>query len=278
MRRPRPKIMGILNVTPDSFSEGGRTATLAEAIAAGIRLAGEGAEIVDVGGESTRPGAAVVPVEEELRRAIPVVRALARAGVAVSIDTMKAEVMRAALDAGATMLNDVSALQADPHSMAVAAAAEVPVVLMHMPGNPRTMQSLAHYDDPVAEVLAALAARVEAAVEGGVSRSRIIIDPGIGFGKKLAHNLAILRALERFHSLGLPLLLGASRKALIAGVVGELPMESRLPGSLALALRGAEAGASYVRVHDVAATKQALAVWEAAAADVGEGLEWPGRS
>ncbi len=268
MRR-RPRIMGILNVTPDSFSEGGRAYTTAQAVAAGMRLAEDGADIVDVGGESTRPGADEVPLAEELRRTVPVVRALAGAGIAVSIDTMKAGVMRAALDAGATMLNDVSALQADPDSMAVAAGADAAVVLMHMPGNPRTMQALAHYDEPVEDVLAALQKRVEAAVAGGVERRRIVVDPGIGFGKKLAHNLAILRALERFHALGLPVMLGASRKAVIAGVVGDTPMAERLPGSLALALRGAEAGVSWVRVHDVAATRQALLLWEAA---------WPDRN
>ncbi len=259
----RPKIMGILNVTPDSFSDGGRHGSVEAAIAAGLKLAEAGADIVDVGGESTRPGADEVSLEEELRRTIPVVSALARAGVAVSIDTMKAAVMQAAADAGASMLNDVSGLAADPQSRAVAAGCAADVVLMHMPGNPRTMQGLADYADPAAEVLAALAARIVEAEAAGIARARLIADPGIGFGKSAAHNLAILKALESFHSLGVPLLLGASRKALIPAVAGPAPVTERLGGSLALALRGAEAGVSWVRVHDVAETRQALLLWEA---------------
>lgn len=258
-----PKIMGILNVTPDSFSDGGRHASTQAAIAAGLKLAEEGADIVDVGGESTRPGAPEVPLEEELRRTIPVVEALAREGVAVSIDTMKAGVMRAAVAAGASMLNDVSALQADPESRAVAAACSAEVVLMHMPGNPRTMQSLARYDDPVADVRAALAARIAEAEAAGIARSRLIADPGIGFGKTPEHNLALLKALESFHALGVPLLLGASRKALIPAVAGPAPAGERLGGSLALALRGAQAAVAWVRVHDVAETRQALLLWDA---------------
>lgn len=255
--------MGILNVTPDSFSDGGRHGSADGAIAAGLKLAADGADIIDVGGESTRPGAAEVPLEEELRRTIPVVEGLVKAGVAVSIDTMKAVVMRAAVEAGATMLNDVSALQADPDSRAVAAACDADVVLMHMPGNPRTMQGLAQYADPAAEVIAALAARIAEAEAAGIARSRLIADPGIGFGKGLAHNLALLRALESFHALGVPLLLGASRKALIPAVAGPAPVADRLAGSLALALRGAEAGVAWLRVHDVAETRQALLLWDA---------------
>jgi dihydropteroate synthase len=259
-----PRIMGILNVTPDSFSDGGRLASAGAAIAAGIAQHEAGADIVDVGGESTRPGATPVPLDEELRRTIPVVRGLVAAGVAVSIDTMKAGVMQAALEAGATMLNDVSALQADPQSLEVAAASDVPVVLMHMPGTPQTMQALAHYHDPVAEVLAQLAARIAAAEAAGVARARIIADPGIGFGKGLAHNLAILQRLEAFHALGVRLLLGASRKSLIPAIAGPAPAGERLAGSLALALRGAQAGFAWLRVHDVAETVQALKVWAAA--------------
>lgn len=278
---PQPEIMAILNVTPDSFSDGGRCRTADEAVAVGMRLAEEGADIVDVGGESTRPGAAEVPLEEELRRTIPVVAALARAGVRVSIDTMKAQVMRAALDAGAVMLNDVSSLQADPASMGIAAAANADVVLMHMPGNPRTMQSLAKYRDAPAEVYAALQARIAAAEAAGIARSRLIADPGIGFGKELAHNLAILRSLELFHGLGVRLMLGASRKALIAAISGAVPADQRLGGSLALALRGAEAGVAYVRVHDVAQTRQALRVAGAIAHHQPlstEGEPWPARN
>lgn len=259
----RPRIMGILNVTPDSFSDGGRHRSAQAAIAAGLKLAEKGADVVDVGGESTRPGAEPVPLGEELARTIPVVEALAREGVAVSIDTMKAGVMQAALDAGATMLNDVSALQADAGSRAVAAASEAAVVLMHMPGNPRTMQALAHYTDPVEDVLAALGARIAEAEAAGIARARLIADPGIGFGKTAAHNLALLKALERFQALGVPLMLGASRKALIPAVAGAASADERLGGSLALALRGAEAGVAWLRVHDVVETRQALLLWEA---------------
>lgn len=255
--------MGILNVTPDSFSDGGRLAGAAEAVEAGLALHAAGADIIDVGGESTRPGATPVPLDEELRRTIPVVEGLAKAGVPVSIDTMKAAVMRAALAAGATMLNDVSALQADPESLSVAAASTAQVVLMHMPGNPQTMQALARYEDPVAEVIAQLAAHIAAAESAGIPRSRIIADPGIGFGKGLEHNLAILRRLEAFHALGVPLLLGASRKSLIPAISGTAPVTDRLPGSLAIALRGAEAQVAWLRVHDVGATVQALKVWAA---------------
>jgi dihydropteroate synthase len=258
-----PAIMGILNVTPDSFSDGGRHAGAAAAIAAGIAMRDAGAAIVDVGGESTRPGATPVPLDEELRRTIPVVAGLAAAGVPVSIDTMKAEVMRQALAAGATMLNDVSALSADPESPAVAAGSKASVVLMHMPGTPQTMQQLACYDDPVAEVLAHLAGRIAACDAAGIPRSRLIADPGIGFGKGLPHNIDILTRLEAFHALGVPLLLGASRKSLIPALSGPAPVTDRLPGSLALALRGAEAGVAWLRVHDVAETAQALRVWQA---------------
>lgn len=258
-----PRIMGILNVTPDSFSDGGRLAGPEAAVAAGLALRAAGADIIDVGGESTRPGATPVPLAEELRRTIPVVEGLAKAGVPVSIDTMKAGVMRAALAAGATMLNDVSALQADPDSLAVAADSSSQLVLMHMPGNPQMMQGLAQYDDPVGEVMAQLAARIGAAEAAGIARSRIMVDPGIGFGKGLEHNLAILRQLEAFHALGVPLLLGASRKSLIPAVAGPAPVTDRLPGSLAIALRGAEAGVGWLRVHDVGATVQALKLWAA---------------
>jgi dihydropteroate synthase len=265
--------MGILNVTPDSFSDGGRLASAEAAVEAGIALHAAGADIIDVGGESTRPGATPVPLDEELRRTIPVVEGLTKAQVPVSIDTMKAAVMRAALAAGATLLNDVSALQADPESLSVAATSSAQVVLMHMPGNPQTMQALAHYEDPVAEVIAHLAARIAQAQAAGIAKERIIADPGIGFGKGLEHNLAILRRLEAFHALGVPLLLGASRKSLIPAILektggtpfgaGPAPVTDRLPGSLALALRGAEAQVAWLRVHDVGATVQALKVWAA---------------
>jgi dihydropteroate synthase len=262
-RPAMPRIMGILNVTPDSFSDGGRHADWRAAVEAGIRMAADGADIIDVGGESTRPGAEPVPLDTELRRTIPVVEGLVKAGVPVSIDSMKADVMRAALAAGATMLNDVSALQADPDSLAVAAAGTADIVLMHMPGNPQTMQARAQYVDVLADVQAALAARIAAAEAAGIARHRLIADPGIGFGKGLEHNLALMRGLEALHALGVPLLLGASRKSLIPAVAGPAPVSDRLPGSLALALRGAEAGVAWLRVHDVAATVQALRLWAA---------------
>lgn len=258
-----PKIMGILNVTPDSFSDGGRLENADAAIGVGLAMHAMGADIIDIGGESTRPGAAPVALGEELRRTIPVVRALAARGVPVGIDTMKAEVMRQALAAGATMLNDVSALRADPESLSVAASGTAHVVLAHMPGTPQTMQSHAYYDDAVAEVMACLGERIAAAEAAGIARSRLIADPGIGFGKALEHNLAILRQLEAFHRLGVPVLLGASRKSLIPAIAGPAPVANRLPGSLALALRGAEAGVAWLRVHDVAQTVQALKVWAA---------------
>jgi dihydropteroate synthase len=257
------KIMGILNVTPDSFSDGGKLASVAAAVEAGVRMMVAGAAIVDVGGESTRPGAVAVPLDEELRRVVPVVAGLVAAGVPVSVDTRKAAVMRAALEAGATMLNDVSALTHDPESLAVAAGSGATVVLMHMAGTPETMQLAPRYDDPVAEVRDWLAGRIARCEAAGIARQRLIADPGIGFGKGLAHNLALLRGLEALHALGVPILLGASRKSLIPAIAGPAPPDQRLAGSLALALRAAEADCQWVRVHDVAETAQALALWTA---------------
>lgn len=258
-----PKIMGILNVTPDSFSDGGRHDSPAAAVATGIAMMAAGAAIIDVGGELTRPRAAPVPLDEELRRVMPVVEGLVAAGVPVSIDTMKSAVMRRAVAAGAVMVNDVSALAADPESLGVVAGTSARIVLMHMQGDPRTMQDAPHYDDPLAEVLAHLGRRIAACEAAGIARARIVVDPGIGFGKNLAHNLALLRGLEAFHALGVEVLLGASRKSVIAAIHGPAPAGERLPGSLALALRAAAAGAQWVRVHDVAATRQALGVWAA---------------
>lgn len=254
-----PKIMGILNVTPDSFSDGGRLADARAAIEAGLRMAEAGAAIIDVGGESTRPGAEPVPLDQELRRVIPVIEGLVQAGVAVSVDTMKAAVMREALAAGATMLNDVSAFTHDPESLGVAAASSATVVLMHMKGTPATMQQAAHYQDVVAEVRQFLDQRVAACVAAGIPPVRIIRDPGIGFAKTLDHNLALLQNLP---ALGAPLLLGASRKSLIGALTGA-GVDDRLPGSLALALHAAATGCAWVRVHDVPETAQALAVWAA---------------
>ncbi|MFN7176978.1 MAG: dihydropteroate synthase [Thermaurantiacus sp.] len=257
------RIMGILNVTPDSFSDGGRLASAEAAVAAGRAMHRAGAAIVDVGGESTRPGAAPVPEAEELRRVLPVVEGLVAAGVPVSIDTMKPGVMRSAVAAGATMINDVTALTFAPESLSVAAESGADVVLMHMKGQPQTMQEAPAYADVVEEVVAYLAARIAAAEAAGIPRARIVADPGIGFGKGLAHNLALLRNLPRLHDLGVPLLLGASRKSLIPAIAGPAEPHDRLGGSLALALQGAAAGAAWVRVHDVAETAQALAVWSA---------------
>lgn len=267
----RPRIMGILNVTPDSFSDGGRFlgtgAALTQARALALALAG--AEILDIGGESTRPGAGDVPVKAEIARTMPVIAELVAGGLAtpISIDTRKVEVARAALAAGAAMVNDVSALTFDPAMAGMAAAADVPVVLMHSLGSPRTMQDDPRYDDVLMDVFDALAARIEAVVEAGVSRERIVIDPGIGFGKTVTHNLALIRGISLFHALGLPLLLGASRKRFIGTIGGEPVPDQRLAGSLAVALAGVAQGVQLLRVHDVAETRQALALWRA----IGEG-------
>ena len=261
----RPLVMGVVNVTPDSFSDGGDFADPAAAIAHGLRLRAEGADIVDVGGESTRPGAAPLDPAEEARRVVPVVAALARAGIVVSVDTRRAVVMRAALAAGAVIVNDITAL-ADDGAIAAVREAGASAVLMHMQGEPGTMQREPRYADVVGEVLALLAARVDACVAGGIARERIAIDPGIGFGKTVAHNVALLAATRRFVATGLPVLIGVSRKSFIARLsAGEAPKE-RLPGSLAAALFAAAQGAAILRVHDVAATRQALAVWRAIAA------------
>ncbi|HLT00687.1 MAG TPA: dihydropteroate synthase [Geminicoccaceae bacterium] len=261
--RRRPLIMGVVNVTPDSFSDGGQFVTPEAAIAHGLRLREEGADIVDVGGESTRPGAAPVSAEEELERVIPVIEALVGHGVPVSIDTRKAAVMRAALAAGAGVINDVSALRHDPEALPVAGTAGVPVVLMHSQGEPATMQVQPTYDIAPLDVFDHLAARVEAWTEAGFERSRLLIDPGIGFGKTLAHNLEILGRLGLYLGMGLPILLGVSRKSFIGRLADGVPAPERMPGSLAAALAGVAAGIAALRVHDVAATQQALAVWQA---------------
>jgi dihydropteroate synthase len=259
----RPLIMGVVNVTPDSFSDGGQFAAPAAAIEHGLRLRAEGADIIDVGGESTRPGADPVDADEEIGRVIPVVAALARAGVPVAIDTRKAAVMRAAVAAGADMINDISALRHDPESLAAAGASGVPVVLMHSQGEPATMQVQPTYDIAALDVFDHLAARVQAWTDAGFERSRLLIDPGIGFGKTAEHNLEILSQLGLYLGMGLPLLVGVSRKAFIGRIAGGAPPLQRLPGSLAAALYGAAAGAAVLRVHDVAATQQAVAVWQA---------------
>lgn len=251
-----PLVMGILNVTPDSFSDGGQGGDPRALVAAG-------ADIVDVGAESTRPGADAVSIAEEMRRLSTVLPLLE--GVRWSVDTRKSAVMAAALGAGAALINDVSALTYDADSLALVAARGCPVVLMHHQGEPATMQAAPHYDDVLLDVYDWLDARIEACLGAGVERSQIIVDVGIGFGKTLAHNLALLRGLALFHGLGVPLLLGASRKRLIAGITGiDLDVGARLPGSLALALHAARMGVQIVRVHDVGETVQSLAVWNAA--------------
>lgn len=261
VRLDQPQVMGVLNVTPDSFSDGGRYADAAAAAAAGADMAAEGAAIIDVGGESTRPGAKSVWAGDETERIVPVIRQLATGGAAVSIDTRKAEVMTAALAAGARLVNDVSAMTFDPRAAEVVAAAGVPVVLMHHQGAPETMQDAPRYDDVLVEVYQWLEERIVAAEAAGIDRSRILVDPGFGFGKAVAHNLELMNGLALFHSLGCPIVVGASRKRTIGALSGEAPADKRLGGSIAFALKAAEQGAQIVRVHDVFETVQALKVW-----------------
>ena len=261
IRLDQPQVMGILNVTPDSFSDGGRFADAAAAAEAGADLAGQGAAIIDVGGESTRPGASPVWVGDEIERVVPVVRILAGGGAAVSVDTRKSEVMSAALDAGASLINDVSALTFDPRSAGVAAAAGVPVLLMHHQGEPQAMQDDPRYDDVLVAIYLWLEERIAAATAAGIERSNLLIDPGFGFGKSVAHNLELMNGLALFHSLGCPLVIGASRKRTIGALANEAPPGQRLGGSLAFALKAAEQGAQIIRVHDVPETVQALRIW-----------------
>jgi dihydropteroate synthase len=279
----RPRVMGIVNVTPDSFSDGGEHATTDAAVAHALRLAEEGADILDIGGESTRPGADDVSVEEELRRVIPVIECLSKAtSLPISIDTSKPEVMRAAVAAGAGMINDVCALRRDG---ALDAAAElgVPVVLMHMLGEPRSMQDAPDYDDVVADVHRFLAERIFAAEMSGIPKKRIVVDPGFGFGKTTAHNLALLAQLERFTDLGVPVLAGLSRKRTIGEITGRDDPHDRVYGSVAAHVIAAQRGAKLLRVHDVAATVDALKIWNALAAvkmpkkssASSSGIRWP---
>ena len=262
IRLDQPQIMGILNLTPDSFSDGGQfldDPAVADAHAAAMVEAG--AALVDVGGESTRPGAAAVWEGDELKRVIPAVERLAAMGAAISVDTRRPAVMEAALAAGAHVLNDVSALRHDPRSLEFAARAGVPVVLMHAPGEGEDLHGGAAYRDVVLDVFDWLRARRDAALTAGIPRDKIVLDPGIGFGKTLADNLALLNALALFHALGQPLLVGASRKRLIGALSGEAPAHRRLSGSLALAVKAMDAGVQLLRVHDVAETVQAVRVW-----------------
>lgn len=258
----RPKVMGVVNVTPDSFSDGGRYLDQTAALGHARRLIADGADWLDIGGESTRPGAEPVAEADELARVIPLIAAIRReSDIPLSIDTMKPDVARAAIEAGAGMWNDVSALGWSPRSLAVAAELGRPVVLMHMRGEPRTMQRAPAYANAVAEVSAALMARTDAALAAGVAREAIWLDPGLGFGKTLSHNLALLAGLGWITALGFPVLVGASRKSFLARIdpVAE-QAAARLGGSLACALAGARAGVAMVRVHDVRETVQALAI------------------
>jgi dihydropteroate synthase len=266
----RPRVMGVLNVTPDSFSDGGRIDPDV-AIAAGLAMRDDGADIVDVGGESTRPGAQPTSTETECARILPVIRALAAAGVLVSVDTCHAETMAAALDAGAAIVNDISALAHDPEAAALVAARGCPVVLMHMRGTPATMMGLATYDDIVAEVMTELADRIAAAERAGVQRDAIAIDPGFGFAKHPPHSLALLRGLAPLTGLGLPILAGVSRKGFIGSTSGETDAARRFPGSIAAGLFALARGVAMLRVHDVRETVQAVRVWHALTRPVLEG-------
>jgi len=261
--------MGIVNLTPDSFSDGGRFLDPQAALAQARRLIAQGADILDIGAESTRPGAAPVPAQAEIARVVPLVAAIrAQSAVAISVDTMKPAVARAAVAAGATIWNDVTALRHDPDSLASAAGLGCDVVLMHMQGEPGTMQHEPRYDDVAGEVADFLLARAQAAMAAGVARERIWLDPGVGFGKHMTrHNLPLLAGLDRIVALGFPVLLGASRKSFIGALdPGANGADDRLGGSIAAALAGAAAGVAAVRVHDVRETVQALRVWAAIAA------------
>jgi dihydropteroate synthase len=253
------KVMGVVNVTPDSFSDGGLYLDPEAAIAHGRQLAAAGAEILDVGGESTRPGAEAVAEDEELRRVIPVIQGLVATQAEISIDTSKAAVAGAALDAGAAIVNDVTALRGDREMAALCAERDATVVLMHMRGEPRTMQDDPRYDDVVAEVKAFLSERLEAAVAAGIAEERVWLDPGIGFGKTAAHNMELLRRLGELRELGRPLVIGTSRKSFIGKVDGSAADE-RLGGTIASSVLAAAEGAEVLRVHDVAEVRQALAV------------------
>ena len=258
-----PHLMGVVNVTPDSFSDGGDFADADAAIAHGKRLLAEGAHIVDVGGESTRPGAGHISEAEELRRVLPVVEALAATGACVSIDTRRAGVMAAALEAGARLVNDVTALTGETESLATVARGQAPVVLMHMLGEPGTMQEDPIYDDAALDIYDYLEARIEACEGAGIARGRICVDPGIGFGKTVRHNVELLARLALFHGLGCAILLGVSRKSFIARLSGDDAPKGRLPGSLAAALAGLDRGVHILRVHDVGESSQAASVWRA---------------
>lgn len=253
-----PRVMGIVNVTPDSFSDGGKFNTTDKAIQHALTLVEEGADILDIGGESTRPGATPVPLDEELKRVIPVIQGLRDVGVPLSIDTYKPEVMRAAIEAGADIVNDVCALQ-EPNALEIVAPSQVGICLMHMQGRPQTMQADPHYDNVVQEVAEFLASRLKAAEQAGIDRSRIVLDPGFGFGKRTAHNLTLLNEMQAIQALGQPLLVGLSRKSVLGQVLGS-NVDERLHASIAASVISVMKGASIVRVHDVKPTVDALKI------------------
>ncbi len=273
----QPRIMGILNVTPDSFSDGGQYARVEDALMRARAMVAEGAEILDVGGESTRPGAAPVALEDERQRVLPVIEALrAELDVPLSVDTMKPEMMREAVAVGAGMLNDVNGFRTEGAlAVAMGAARERGVALcaMHMQGDPQSMQRAPHYDDVVDEVRAFLEQRVAELLRGGVPRGQILLDPGFGFGKTLEHNVALFRGLPRLAASGLPLLVGVSRKSMIGQLLDDRPVAERDPGSAVAALLAAQAGARVLRVHDVSATRDALALYSALRPDGGDGQD-----
>ena len=257
----KPRVMGIVNVTPDSFSDGGKFNTTEKAIAHALQLVEEGAEILDIGGESTRPGATPVPLDEELKRVIPVIEGLRDVGVPLSIDTYKPQVMQAAITAGADIVNDVCALR-EPQALEIVATSQAGVCLMHMQGRPQTMQADPQYDDVVSEVRDFLKDRLDAAVQAGIDRSRIMLDPGFGFGKRTAHNLTLLNHLNDIQILGLPLLIGLSRKSVLGQVVGS-SVDERIHASIAASVVSVMKGANIVRVHDVKPTIDALKIVQA---------------
>jgi dihydropteroate synthase len=269
----RPRIMGIVNVTPDSFSDGGTFSNVQAAIDHGLRLVEDGADILDIGGESTRPGSDPVALDEELRRVMPVLEGLrARTSAKISVDTRKAEVMRRAAASGADILNDVSALTHDPEALSAAAESGKPIMLMHAQGDPKTMNVHPQYRDVVLDVFDFLADRIKVCEEAGIPRDRIVVDPGIGFGKHLHHNVSVLQAMSLYHGLGVPVLLGASRKKLIGQLCNVDDPKMRVPGSIAAALTSVAQGVQIVRVHDVADTVQAVRVWQAVMRGTEKGL------
>lgn len=259
----RPRLMGVVNVTPDSFSDGGDFLDSQVAIDHGKRLIDDGADILDIGGESTRPGSKPITIDDECDRILPVIKGLASSGTPISVDTRHAEVMRRAIDAGAAIVNDVTALTGDPESAGVCIDAGVDVMLMHMQGTPETMQVNPSYEDATLDIFDYMRERLEALNEAGLARDKICIDPGIGFGKNLEHNLRILSGIDAFHALGVPLLLGVSRKSFISKIDRDVAPKERVAGSIAAAIAGWDRGVQIFRVHDVAETRQALAVWQA---------------